>query len=404
MKSRKLIAAIIAGTLITGLFVGCGSSKDDGKSGEKKTLTVWSHLTKPEIDEFQKVAKEFEDKNNVTVKVLEDKGEFQALIQAAQSPDGPDIMLGYPHDNLGTFKKAGIVSEIPEGKLDESKYASKNIIDAITIDGKKYAYPLAQETTALFYNKELVKEVPKSMEELVEDAKKVGFKYDVTDFYKAFGMIAANGGYVYKNNNGTLDPKDIGMGNEGAIKGYTFIQDLVVKDKLIPKDINGDLAKGEFVSKKTGYYISGPWDVGTCKENGIDLGIAPMPTLGGNVTPSFMGVQSGFVNEKSSNKDLAFDLLAYLSEESGKIVYEKGNRIPVTKAGLESENIKKDENLQGFIKQAEKAVPMPNIPEVQAMWTPAADNLKLLVANKITPKECAEQIVKQIKEGIAQQK
>ncbi|MEG1004360.1 sugar ABC transporter substrate-binding protein [Clostridium sp.] len=403
MKKRKLLAALIAGIMATSLFVGCGKS-DSGTTGEKKSITIWSHLTKAEVDEVQKVASEWGEKNNVEVKVVEDKGDFQALIQAANSPEGPDIMLGYPHDNLGTFQKAGIVSEIPEGKLDDSKYASKNLIDAVTLEGKKYAFPLAQETSALFYNKDLVKEVPKTMEEVVEIGKKSGFKYNLTDFYLSFGLVAANGGYVYKNNNGTLDPSDIGMGNEGAIKGYKFIQDLVLKDKVMPADISEDLAKGEFMSGKTAFYISGPWNVGAAKEAGLNFGVMPLPTLNGNETPSFMGVQVGFVSEKSANKDTAFELLTYLAEDCSNIVYEKGSRIPATKSQLESDAVKKDEYISGFVKQAEKAVPMPNIPEVQAMWTPAADNLKLLANDKITPEKCGEEIVKQIKEGIKQQK
>ena len=242
------------------------------------------------------------------------------------------------------------------------------------------------------------------MEDLVTKAKEVGFEYDVNNFYISYGLISAQGGYVYKNNNGTLDSKDIGLGNEGAVKGYQFIQDLVVKDKFMAPDINGDIAKGDFQSGKAAFYISGPWDVAAFNEAGVNFSVVPMPTLGGKPVATFLGVQTAFVSEKSTNKDLAWDLLKYLTENSNDILIEKGNRIPATKAGVESDLFKKSENMVAFSQQAKNATPMPNIPEVQAMWTPGADGLKALTSGTMDPKAVADQIVSQVKEGIAQQK
>lgn len=398
MKNKKLVSILLAGALIGTLLTGCG-----GNSSEKKKLTVWSHLKTEEIAEVDKLAKEWGEKNDVEVNVVEDKGDFQALIQAAQSNSGPDVIFGYPHDNLGTFVKAGIAGELPSGTMDDSLYTSDQIVDSVTIGGKKYAMPIALETTALFYNKDKVKEVPATMEDLVAQAKELGFKFNINDFYMSYSFIGANGGYVFKNNDGTLDPKDIGLGNEGATKGYDFLQKLVTEQKLMAPDVTGDIAKADFISGNTAFYISGPWDVQACKDAKVNFGVSPLPTLGGNKMPSFMGVQVGFVNPKSSNDDLAYKLLAYLSENSGNIAYEKGNRIPVTKKDVSSDKVKADEYINGFAKQSEVATPMPNIPEVQAMWTPANENLKLLSAGQITPAQFAEIVVKQIKEGIDQQ-
>ena len=81
----------------------------------------------------------------------------------------------------------------------------------------------------MFYNKDKVKEVPKTMEDLVAMAKEVGFEYNINDFFFSYAFLSAGGGYVYKNNNGTLHPNDIGLGNEGAVAGLQFISDLVNK-------------------------------------------------------------------------------------------------------------------------------------------------------------------------------
>ncbi|MDZ5000636.1 extracellular solute-binding protein, partial [Clostridium perfringens] len=191
----------------------------------------------------------------------------------------PDVILGVPHDNLGTFQQAGVTAEVPAGMVSADKYTSQGIVDAITIGGKQYAIPIAQETTAMFYNKDKVKEVPKTMEDLVAMAKETGFEYDVNNFFFSYAFLSAGGGYVYKNNNGTLDPSDIGLGNEGSVEGLQFITDLDNKNKLMAADITGDIAIGDFTSGKAGFYFSGPWDVAGAKEAGLNFGVIPMPTL-----------------------------------------------------------------------------------------------------------------------------
>ena len=67
--------------------------------------------------------------------------------------------------------------------VSADKYTSEAVVDAVTLDGKIYAVPFAQETSALFVNKDLVKTNPTTMEELVEMAKDVGFEYDINNFY-----------------------------------------------------------------------------------------------------------------------------------------------------------------------------------------------------------------------------
>ncbi|WP_411168905.1 extracellular solute-binding protein [Clostridium sp. MB05] len=399
VKRSKLLAVLIAGVIATTSLVGCGgkSGTTGNKDGEKKTLTVWSHFTANEVKEFEKVAKSWGEENNVEVNVVEDQGKFQEMIQACQSDNGPDLILGVPHDNLGTFQKAGVTAEVPAGMVSADKYTSQGIVDAITIGGKQYAIPFAQETTAMFYNKDKVKEVPKTMEDLVAMAKETGFEYDVNNFFFSYAFLSAGGGYVYKNNNGTLDPSDIGLGNEGSVAGLQFISDLVNKNKLMAADITGDIAKGDFTSGKAGFYFSGPWDVAGAKEAGLNFGVIPMPTLNGKVPQTFLGVQTAFVNENSKNKDIAWKLMEEFVNKGQDIVYKTGSRIPVAKGYTVD-----DEYTKAFMEQAKVSMPMPNIVEVQAMWEPAGNNLKLLTSGQIDAKTAGKNIVDQVKEGIKQ--
>lgn len=403
-KRTRILAAVMATMVMTTAFVGCGDKdSDSGSSSSKKSITVWSHLSTDEVEAVRTVAQEWGKENDVEVKVVEDKGEMQAAITALQSSKGPDLYFGLSHDNLGTYQKAGVLAEVPSDYAHaDSDYVSEGAVDAVTIGGKKYAVPLAVECVALFYNKDKVAEAPKTMEE-VKDSK--SFAFNATDFYLTYGFISAgttadNGGYVFKNNDGTLDTTDVGLGNEGATAGYEFLQSLV-KDKLFAEDINDDIAKSLFTEGTNNYYISGPWSVSDCTKAGINLGVAPLPTLNGQTMKPFLGVQAAFVSSKSKNQDLAWELMQYLQDNTSDILIEKGNRLPALTTATESDAFKANEYAQYFLEASKVAVPMPNVPEVQCMWTPGADNLKALLSSSQTAKETAEKIKAQTEEGIA---
>jgi arabinogalactan oligomer/maltooligosaccharide transport system substrate-binding protein len=408
LKKKKILSLIMTTALLVGTLAGCSggasSSTSAGSSGGEKKLTVWSHMNAQELPELQALAEKWGKEKGVAVEVVDDKGQIQDYIQAANSSKGPDVMVGIAYDNLGTFQKAGLLAEVPSGLIDASKYTSKGLMDAVTIGGKQYAVPYAQETVSLFVNKDKVKQVPKTFEELVTMAKDVGFIYNVNAVYYNLGFLTGQGGYIFKTTNGTTDPKDIGLANEGAIKGLQFIQDLVVKNKLMAADLTEDIAKGDFMAGKVGFYISGAWDTGAAKDAGLNFEVVPMPTLGGKPVTTALGVQTAFVSEKSANKDLSWEFVKYLMSNINPIIIEKGGRIPATKEGVELDSFKASKNMIAFSEQAKVAVPMPNIPEMQAVWTPAGNVLTAMNTGTVDPKTAADQMVASIKEGIAQMK
>lgn len=399
--------------VLSAVLTGCGGSKSSGNQSssnnttqeqkkESVSLTVWSHLTDTEVAKVQEIANKWASQTGNTVKVLADQSDFQAYSTAAQSGKGPDIMFGLPNDNLGTFQKAGLLAEVPDGVINKSDYVQMSI-DAVSFDGKLYAIPLAMETYALFYNTDKVPTPPSTIQDLIDQGKKVGFQYDVNNFYFSYAFLAANGGYVFKQSGGKLDPNDIGLNNDGAKKGLAMIKDFVITDKFMPADIKGDMAKGNFQSGKIGLYISGPWDVDGFKKANVKFKVAPMPTIDGKPIPTFAGVQAAFVSSSSKHQKEAWDLMKYLAQNTALPLFETGNRIPVLNSALNSDEVKNNEIMNAFATQAKNAQPMPNIPAMQAVWTPAGNALQLITSGKATPEKAADDMVNQIKQGIATQ-
>ena len=205
VKRSKLLSVLLSGTMLTTALVGCGSSNETGDGSDnlssgKDTLVVWSHFQQNEVDALQDVVKQWGEENNVKVDLKYDGAEFDAMSQALQSGKGPDVVLGYPHDNLGKLYKAGLLATCPDDLIDESLYSSENLFDSVTVNGDRIGVPICQESIALYYNKDLVSSVPETFEELIKIGKEKGFEFDLTNFYYAAGFLLNGDSYIFKNN------------------------------------------------------------------------------------------------------------------------------------------------------------------------------------------------------------
>ncbi len=400
-KKLKVFSLMFAGFLSISLLSGCGTKNNNSSDTSDDEIIVWSYMMDNEVEAVDKIAQKWAEENNKKVKVIKDNSDFQNFLQAANSSKGPDIIFGIAHNNLGTFYKAGLLEEVPGDLVEKDKYVDSNVWDAVSYDGKPYAVPISMETYALFYNKDKVKEIPKTIEDLVKEAKTYGpngFQFSMNEFYYTAAFVQSYGGYIFGQKNGTTDADDIGLANDGAIKAYTFLQDLVQKDKLMPADITSDIANSNFKSGDCIFYISGPWDVNGFKDAGVNFGVTKIPKINNGEAKTFLGVQSAFVSSKSKNKDSSWELLKYLKDNSSETLYETGNRLPVLKAELENDNIKNNEYSQAFIEQSKSAIPMPNISEIETVWEPLKNMTRIF--NGEDPKTVSKDIEQGIRDSI----
>lgn len=400
-KKLKLLTSLVAGICCMSMLVGCGQSSKNSDEGESKEVVVWSYLMDNEVEELNEVAQEWGKENGKKVKVIKDNSQFQSFLQAANSSKGPDLVFGITHNNLGTFEQAGLLAEVPKDLVNRDDYVNNSVWDAVSYDGKVYGVPISMETYALFYNKDKVKEIPKTMEELVNQAKAYGpsgFQFSMNEFYYGAAFVQSYGGYIFGGEKGNTKVDDIGLGNDGAIKAYKFLQDLVQKDKFMPADITSDIANSSFKTGDAIFYIGGPWDISGFKEAGVSFGVVKLPKINGVEAKTLMGVQAGFVSSKSPIQEDAWSLMKYLANNTGEKLYKVGNRMPVIKTELNKDEIKNNEFTQGFLAQTSSAVPMPNVPEIESIWKPMENMTRIL--NGEDPATVAKDIENAVKDGI----
>lgn len=149
-----------------------------------------------EVDTLQKYADTWGEQNGYEVEVIHQSPSVQQFAQAVKSAEGPDAVVGIPNDQLADYVNAGLTAEVPAELYNDADF-SEAAVQACYVDGKRYAAPLSVETTALFYNTDMVEKVPATWEELVEQAvENGGVQFDATSIYYDLGFVRACGGYI----------------------------------------------------------------------------------------------------------------------------------------------------------------------------------------------------------------
>ena len=419
MSSKFMKSAAVLGTatLASLLLVACGSKTADkpadSGSSEAKEITLYVE------DQYkayaETVAKAYKEQSGTTVNIKsgDQLGGLDKLSLDNQSGQAADVMMA-PYDRVGSLGTDGQLSEVKLSDGAKTDDKTKSLVTAA--DGKVYGAPAVIESLVMYYNKDLVKEAPKTFADLEnlakdskyafagEDGKTSAFLADWTNFYFAYGLLAGNGGYVFGQNG--KDAKDIGLANDGSIAGINYAKSWYEK---WPKGMQdgtaaGNLIQTQFQEGKTAAIIDGPWKAQAFKDAKVNYGVATIPTLpNGKDYAAFGGGKAWIIPSSTKNLEAAQKFVDFLvSTEQQKAFYDKTNEIPANTEARSYAEGKNDELTTAVIKQFKNAQPMPNISQMSAVWEPAANMLFDSVSGKKDAKTAANDAVTLIKETIKQ--
>ena len=416
-KFMKSAAILGTATLASLLLVACGSKTADkaadSSASEGKEITFYVEDQYKAYAEKVAAAYEKESGTKVNIKSGDQLGGLDKLSLDNQSGQAADVMMA-PYDRVGSLGTDGQLSEVKLSEGAKTDDTTKSLVTAS--DGKVYGAPAVIESLVMYYNKDLLKEAPKTFAELEElakdskyafageDGKTSAFLADWTNFYYAYGLLSGNGAYVFGDNG--KNPKDIGLANEGAIAGINYAKSWYEK---WPKGMQdgtaaGNLIQTSFQEGKTAAIIDGPWKAQAFKDAKVNYGVATIPTLpNGKEYSAFGGGKAWIIPSSTKNLEGAQKFVDYLvSTEQQKAFYEATNEIPANTEARAYAEGKNDELTTAVIKQFKNAQPMPNISQMSAVWEPAANMLFDAVSGKKDAKTAADDAVTLIKETIKQ--
>ena len=360
------------------------SKKESAPAGEPVTLTYWG-LWEPEPVMGGVIAQFEKDHPNIKISYkMQSPKEYKARLQnALNSGQGPDIFRIHATWLPLLSKELEEVPSAVAQKLGlESNYFPV-VTKAISFNKRFYALPLEVDTLALFYNKDLLKEVggqlPRTWWGLQKLAKEItkttesgkitiaGVALGTTNNVDHFSDII---GLMLLQNE--ADPGKPDQLVKDVLQYYTLFSS---KDKVWDKTLPNSTT--QFASGKLGFYFAPSWRYFEIKAQnpGLNFGIAKVPQLPESREIDFEAAEAGEgeltniawasfwvegVASSSKNKAAAWEFLGYLASAEGlRHFYQAASQVrdfgeiyPLTNLAGE---LTTNPYLEPFVKQAENA-------------------------------------------------
>lgn len=291
----------------------------------------------------------------------------------------PDLFL-FAHDKIGVFAEMGILSPI-DSLLAENALTDylPMTLEAAAYKGTLYQLPLYFETLLFMYNRRNMRqeEVPATTDELLTYMEnntgrgRYGFVEQHSTAYYAAAWIHGFGGSI-------IDESGVPFPDAQAVKDALNYHARFVA--LMPGETEYNTVNTLFLEGKADATIGGPWMVPSARAAEIDLGIAPMPVVDATGKPlaPYSGVQGIHVLKFAAERktDAVRRLLAVLTSPSiGIDLALASGCAPANALCYDDERVANDALVQSMRTTAQIAIPMPNIPEMDVMWTVAGNLL-----------------------------
>ena len=376
MTLRKFLISLLVVAATSGFAFG-------------QTLQVWTTYEGLSLEWLRGEAEAFTAGFGVPVNVVQiASGDMEAAIfRGAPQGEAADVFHGVFHDWVGNLATAGVLA-------DMSSYATPAYLAdlaeqarlAFTYAGRLFALPINVEGPALFVNTDLVATLPQTYEELIATAQALttadtfGYMIEADNFYYAYVYLRTFGGAVFgRDADGNLNPNDVQLANEGAVRGAQALHDLRYRYDLLPSGAGYDVANGLFIDGQLGMFYTGPWETANYVNAGLNFVVMPIPPLAdGTEFGGFMGVQGAAVNQFSNNKVDAANFAKWITRADAQLSLARTtSRIPASMAAVAQ--VADDPAIAGFGLALQTAEPMPNIPKMGQVWGPAANALTVIM-------------------------
>jgi arabinogalactan oligomer/maltooligosaccharide transport system substrate-binding protein len=390
-RRPALLAAAAALALAAGPL-GCAQTSNE------HTLTLWHAWGGAELATLKTLIGQFQAQHPglevMPLQVPYDKLKDKYLRSAAAN-GGPDLVIG-DADWSGKFAASDLVLRTDElFSKEELARFNPGALASLTLGGKLYAVPESRETIALYYNKKLLPQPPKTIGEVFAKAPAIpGVQYGLVynaKFYYAMGYFFASGGRLF-------DAQGLPAVDSPAAQSAFGLFEKLSKAKGILTSPEYNKGDSLYKEGQTAMIVNGPWAlVDYQKKLGKDLGVATLPTLDdGKPAASWVGVKCMMFNPNAddAHRKLAKDFALFLTTpESQKLLSEQAGHIPAVR------NVKLDpaSPLAVFQAQADVGTPVSIQPEVSLVWEPMDKAVRQVTEHESPPAKAlseAETVIK----------
>ncbi len=390
-------------TWLAGLLLGILTRA--AAAWEPGTILIWINGDKGYAG-IAEIGRVFTEQTGVPVVVEHPEGATDKFFHAAKSSKGPDLMI-WAHDRLGEWADTGLLLPIDPDPAFVPRIFPK-AWEAFTHRGRFWGYPLAMESTGLIYNKALISEaeIPANLADCaglaarLEPQGAAPILWDYNNAYFTFGLLAADGGYIFgRNPDGTYNTADIGVNHPAAVAAMEAVTGLI-RDKILPSSLSYSIAEARMNQGTLAMFISGPFAWENLKKSGIDFGVTTIPGVNGKPGRPFVGVVGAVFNRSSPNLDLAQEFLEnYLITPRGLAAMDRHVPLGVPALIDSYTAMAADPHIAGSMKNIEVGTLMPNIPQMGIFWSSMESALSTITSGRAAPQAALDNAADRMKRG-----
>jgi multiple sugar transport system substrate-binding protein len=363
MRNRLLLILGAVALIAVGVWAITASGDDDGGDGDSATassedasLRLWIMDNGPDpVGDTERILEPFEEETgiDVNVQLVGWDVQFDRIRNAAISGQGPDVTQAGTTQvpffaALGGFED---LSDRVDSIGGEDAYAP-GIWSTTQVAGQEgtWAVPWFTEARTVYYRTDALEaagvdeetaftdwDAFRSTLEALSEVKEIDGK-PIKPFgspgRRAFDLVHHVMPFVWNNGGAELseDYSESTINSDQAVEGVKFFADLIPDGLYDTTALERDAVQVEetFKGGQIAVWIGGPWVLSTVEREDDpawtraareNVGIAPMPAGPTGEASAFVGGSNLMMFENSEQKDAAWQLIEYLSDDEVQLDY-----------------------------------------------------------------------------------
>ena len=337
--------AVVAGVATLFVLSGCGGSDESGGATELSFF-----IFNEPSGAYQEAAKKCSDDSHgeytISFEFLPAQADAQReqLVRRLGAEDDSIDIIGMDVIWTAEFANAGFIE--PWSGADASavtKHVFPSVVDSASFEGQLYAAPFTSNTQLLWYRKDLVKNPPKTWDQMIADGERIGADGKIqvqANRYEGFTVWAT--AMIESAGTDILDgPTQVGL-EEGPTERALEVMGKFGRSSTAPPDIDTsteDTARLSFEAGDSAFMLNYPFVYPSAKENAPDvfkqMAAARYPAVdaGKPSRPPLGGINLG-ISAYSANKDLAFEAASCLVQPDNQVTAAVDGGLPPVRQDL----------------------------------------------------------------------
>jgi multiple sugar transport system substrate-binding protein len=415
---RKLLIALAAVVVVgVGVWAVASAGGDDdgsgGGSNESSQVRFWVMNNGPDpVGDTEEIVRPFEKESGIDVQVqlVGWDVQFDRIRNAAVSGKGPDVTQAGT-TQVPFFAALGGFVDLSDRVDDiggDDAYAP-GVWQTTQVSGRDgvYAVPWFTEARSIYYRKDLLEKAGVDPETAFTDwdAFKATLRklsdsgaVDNKETYaygspgkQAFDLVHHVMPFVWDAGGAELseDASTSTIDSPEAQDGVEFIADLLPEGLYDPTALEKDAQQVEdsFKAGRLAVWIGGPWVLAARERKDDDtwapevrrnVGVAPMPAGPSGEAYTFVGGSNLMMFDNAENKDAAWRLMQYLSEDDTQTAYADLMGMFPARLDPQEQAAEKDANYAAFyeaIQDGRTYAPIPQWGQVETAYRTRFGNI-----------------------------